>query len=70
MWAPLRGFMYGPRSVICVRARATGPRVSAVTFLLFNTPPTPPHPPARSPGAEGGGAPGAAAAAESSLTSP
>ena len=33
MWAPLRGFMYGLRSLIC--ARATGPQVSAVTPVLL-----------------------------------
>ena len=30
MGAPLWGFLYGPRSLIC--ERVTGPRVSAVTF--------------------------------------
>ena len=34
MWAPLRGFMYGPRSLICVHAM-TGPQVSTVTPVLF-----------------------------------
>ena len=48
MWAPLRGFMYGPRSLICARAttrnRTSGERRCCLTR-------------ARSPGAEGGEAP-------------
>ena len=35
MWAPLRGFMYGPRSLICTLARdgTSGERVTLVLFI-------------------------------------
>ena len=53
MWAPLRGFMYGPRSLICARVRATGPQVSTVTFCAVY-----PAPRSQSRGGGGRGASG------------
>ena len=61
VWAPLRGFMYGSRSLICARATARN-RTSGERRCCLSR--------VRSPGAEGGGAPWASATTESSLTSP
>ena len=62
MWAPLRGFKYGPQmATLC--ARGTGPQVSAVAQVLLISL-------SQSRGRRGEGRQGLVAATQSSLTSP